>query len=406
MGHNGTTLGSPMTESAHEEPAAPRRARSPYPRRKVFLARLWAPPDPDLVDAGQRGEWLVAGIRLLVVIGLLYVPLARYAKAPETEGITLVLWLGVAALAEALIVYSAVMRSWGRRWIGFLSGLVDVTLVSLALWVSLRLGNPLGATNDLVIFPVYFLVIGATSLRYDWRVCVITGSAAVLQYLGLVLYAVWQWDLDDPALGGAYAYAFGWPHQAVRLVLLTMATVLATTLVVRAYQQRKLSTRDRLTLLANRGFFDDSLRRIGAVAARSGEPVAVAMIDVDHFKQFNDTYGHAAGDSALREVARVLGGSFRTTDLVARYGGEEFVGLFPGMRLPDAQRRMEEMRATIAALPVPVDVKGQTATVTVSIGGAVWPNDGVSLEEAVTIADRRLYVAKRTGRDRVVTSDE
>ncbi len=372
------------------------------PSWRESWAHLWATPDPDLVDAGFRGEWLVASIRLLIVLAMLYVPLDHFLQSPMEHGRQIVMWVAVAALAEALVIYSAVLRSWGRSWIGFLSGFVDGSLVTLCLWIFIRLDRPLAATNDLVIFPVYFLAIGATALRYDWRICILTGLSVCLEYLGLVSYAVWQWDLDDPS--GRLSGSFGWTPQIGRLALLGVATALATALVVRAREQRRLSTRDRLTDLANRGFFDDNLSRLGAIASRSGEPVGVVMIDIDHFKRFNDTYGHLAGDAALRVVAKTLAEFFRTTDLVARYGGEEFAGLFPGMNLFHAQRRMEGLRAEIERLPVPIDNAGNTGRVTISLGVSVWPDDGATLVEALSIADLRLYQAKRTGRNRVVTT--
>ena len=367
------------------------------------LSKLWTPPDPDLVDAGLRGEWMIAGIRLLIVLVIMALPLHQFLRSPTEQGGQVVLWVAVAALAEALVIYSAVMRSWGRGWIGFFSGVLDISLVTLSLWIFLRLDRPLDAVNDLVIFPVYLLAIGATSLRYDWRISILAGTTAIVQYAVLVQYAVWGWDLDDSTLQPVLSQEFSWALQGGRLVLLAMATALATALIVRAQEQRSLSNRDRLTNLANRGFFDESLARIGALASRSGEPVAVAMIDVDHFKRFNDTYGHLAGDVALCRVAGTLGESFRTTDLVARYGGEEFAGLFPGMNLEDATRRMEQLRQTIESTPIKID-SSRTASVTVSVGIAVWPQDGVNLSEALALADLRLYQAKNTGRNRVVTS--
>jgi diguanylate cyclase (GGDEF)-like protein len=366
--------------------------KSGSPRWSELLKSVWKAPDPDLVDAGLRGEWLVAGIRLLIVILFLYIPLSQYFTTAD-EGRVIVLWVGIAALAEALVVYSAVMRSWGRGWIGFFSGILDVTLVTLSLWIYVRLGAPELAVGDLVIFPVYFLALGATSLRYDWRICVLTGVTALAEYLGLVLVLAQLWDVE-----------VSWGAQAGRLLTLALATVLAMTLVIRALEQRSLSNRDRLTALANRGFFDESMMRIGALAARSGEPVAVAMIDVDHFKKFNDTYGHLAGDEALRIVARVLSTSFRTTDLLARYGGEEFAGLFPGLKGEDAGRRLEALRDTIGRTAVPIDHRGGSTRVTISIGVAVWPHDGVNLKEALAVADLRLYQAKQAGRNRLVMS--
>ncbi len=383
-------------------PGSSPRSADPQPSWRESWQRLWTSPDPDLVDAGFRGEWLVASVRLLLILGMLSVPLDQFLQSPMERGRQVVMWVAAAALAEALVIYSAVMRSWGRTWIGFMSGIVDVSLVTICLWIFLRLDRPLSATNDLVIFPVYLLAIGATALRYDWRICILTGIAAFLEYLGLVSYAVWQWDLTDPSR--PLSDDFSWTLQIGRLALLGVSTVLATSLVVRAREQRRLSTRDRLTDLANRGFFDDNLSRLGALASRSGEPVGVVMIDIDHFKRFNDSHGHLAGDAALRVVAKILADSFRTTDMIARYGGEEFAGLFPGMNMSYAKRRMEELRVKIEKLPVPIDGAGGTSHVTVSMGVAVWPDDGASLVEALSIADLRLYQAKRSGRNCVVTA--
>ncbi|MEM8961082.1 MAG: GGDEF domain-containing protein [Acidobacteriota bacterium] len=360
------------------------------------LDRIWTPPDPELVDAGLRGEIMIAGIRLLIIVSLLYIPFQLYFEDGSDENIRAILWVSAAALAEALVVYAAVMRSWGRGWIGFFSGVLDVSLVTLTLALFVKLGNPLGATNDLVIFPAYFLAIGATSLRYDWRICALTGAAAVTQYFLLLEYAI--------LVGGLASADVQWGLQVVRMALLVIATGLAITIVDRAREQRRLSTSDRLTGLANRGVFDDSLQRLGALAARSGEPVTVVMMDIDHFKRFNDSYGHLAGDEALRSVARVLEGSFRSTDLLARYGGEEFAGIFPGMDADNAWRRMEQLRARVARAPVSIG-KGKSTQVTVSIGVAVWPMDAKTLIDTVAEADRRLYQAKRDGRNRVVASD-
>ncbi|MEO1085740.1 MAG: GGDEF domain-containing protein, partial [Acidobacteriota bacterium] len=266
------------------------------------LKRLWRPPDPDLADAGQRGEWLIAGVRVLIVLLILYEPLRWALQSPLEQNRRLVVWGAVAALAEALVIYAAVQRSWLRGWIGFFSGLLDVSLVTLALMMFLRLGLPLEAISDSVIFSVYLLAIASTSLRYDWRISLLVGLMAIFQYGALVQYVVWQWDLTNADVQ-PLALQFDWVTQLGRIMLLAMATGLATALIVRAQEQRRLSNRDRLTNLANRGFFDESMARLGALASRSGEPVTVAMIDVDHFKRFNDTHGHQAGDEALRAVS-------------------------------------------------------------------------------------------------------
>jgi two-component system cell cycle response regulator len=341
---------------------------------------------------------MVAGIRLLTCVILLYFPLRYFFSTPELRSERAwVVWVALGLLAEALVVYSAVKRSWGRGWIGFFSGILDVTLVSVTLGLFLR-DTPPKVVSDLLIFPIYLLAIGATSLRYDWRICVLTGMAAIGQYLSLVLYVLWLGDSTS------WVEEILWAEQGGRLLLLAAATALSMMLVLRALEQRSLSNHDRLTMLANRGFFDESLMRIGALAARSGESVAVAMIDIDHFKRFNDTYGHMVGDEVLRTVGRILATTFRNTDLLARYGGEEFTGLFPGLTIESAALRLSDLRATIASTPVATDGRGGTTRVTVSIGVATWPTDGVNLKETLAIADLRLYQAKQNGRNRVVAS--
>ena len=398
--------GTPRPERGRSAPSAakalnqPRDPNEDRPGGPSWWRRVWTPPDPDLVDAGLRGEWLIAGIRLLIVLLILYVPLSQYFNqdfgTPEEERLRFGVWVGVAALAEAFLVYVAVRRSWGRSWIGFFSGLVDVSLVTASLLIYVRIGQPVTAVTDTLLFPLYLIAIGATSLRYDWRICILTGICAIFEYLSILVYVVWLWDL------GLEQSLLDWTVQGGRLMLLMMATLLASTVVVRAREQRRLSTRDRLTDLANRGFFDDSLAQLEAIATRSGDPVGVVMIDVDHFKKFNDTYGHLAGDEALRVVAATLSDSFRNTDLIARYGGEEFAGLFPGMQMGDALNRLDAMRRKIERLQIETGTSYGKVRVTVSMGVAVWPGDGVNLAETLSIADTRLYRAKQTGRNRVV----
>jgi len=126
------------------------------------------------------------------------------------------------------------------------------------------------------------------------------------------------------------------------------------------------------------------------------------MVDVDHFKQFNDIYGHATGDRALRYVARVLQRAVRRSDLVARYGGEEFVVVLRETDAVEALARVHQIRRAVEAEPLPVARAAGTAKVTVSIGLASWPADGRTAGELLQLADQRLFQAKHAGRNRVV----
>ena len=167
-----------------------------------------------------------------------------------------------------------------------------------------------------------------------------------------------------------------------------------------------LSATDGLTGLANRRHFDEILDSEWARAARSGQPLVVIMIDVDHFKKFNDCYGHQAGDACLKSVARILmAGSRRASDLAARYGGEEFAIVLPNTDADVAWRIAEAMRLSIEMLAMPH--QGAAAgKVTISAGVAVQAccasGDTGGL---VRVADEALYRAKHGGRNRVVMSE-
>lgn len=167
---------------------------------------------------------------------------------------------------------------------------------------------------------------------------------------------------------------------------------------------QQLSECDGLTGIANRRKFDAVWDAEWKRAARQGLPLAVAMIDVDHFKAYNDHYGHQAGDDCLRQVAQTLAATVqRANDLVARYGGEEFVVVLPGVTAPDALHVAQKLGAAVAACQTPHAYSSAAAVVTVSIGVA-WgvPEPGASPHDLIAAADASLYQAKRVGRNQVV----
>ncbi len=361
------------------------------PAEPSLWRRVWTRPEPEISDAAFSGELLIAGVRLLIVLILVYIPANEYIRSPLDRDPRALLAIAGGGLLGALMIYSATRRNWGRSWMGFASSLLDVSLVSGLLCLFVLLGRPQEATSDLVIFPLYFLAIGATSLRYDARICLVTGLLCLLQYVGLALWA------EALAAG-----IFRWGDQLWRIVQLAGATLLAATIVVRARELRLLSTRDRFTGLLNRAVFNEQLEREVAVARREDARFAVAMLDIDWFKRFNDTFGHAGGDEALRLVAETLRSSCRESDVVARYGGEEFALILPGVRSSRAQDLLERFRRTVAATPIHLSGRARPVSLTVSIGVASWPEDGMTAAEILACADRRLYQAKESGRDQVV----
>jgi diguanylate cyclase (GGDEF)-like protein len=161
----------------------------------------------------------------------------------------------------------------------------------------------------------------------------------------------------------------------------------------------EMARRDGLTGLWNRAEFNASLDRLCRKAQEHGRPLCVVMSDVDHFKRFNDTYGHQAGDHVLREVSRLWKASLPDSAVVARYGGEEFIAILPEANGPRARELAESLRAELQAFPLTFE--GQELHVTASFGIAELAQPATDPTEVVRLADEALYVAKKSGRNRV-----
>jgi diguanylate cyclase (GGDEF)-like protein/PAS domain S-box-containing protein len=167
---------------------------------------------------------------------------------------------------------------------------------------------------------------------------------------------------------------------------------------------RVQSVKDPLTGLYNRRYLEETLDREVRRAARSEQPLGILMLDLDHFKKFNDTYGHDAGDAVLREAAAFLTRSIRIEDTVCRFGGEEFVIILPTASLEAASMRAERIRSKLQEVTV-LHQGRSLGRITVSVGVAAFPVHGLSPKDLLAAADAALYRAKRDGRDRVVTAD-
>lgn len=159
--------------------------------------------------------------------------------------------------------------------------------------------------------------------------------------------------------------------------------------------------RDPLTGLFNRRYLDETLPRELARADRSGQTLGVFAIDVDHFKRFNDTFGHDAGDLVLRELGALLRASFRSSDICARLGGEEFVVVLPDTNREKLTGRAGMLRNAVRSLAL-VHHELPLGSVTISIGIALFPDSGRDAEKLLSAADAALYQAKNAGRDRAV----
>jgi diguanylate cyclase len=167
---------------------------------------------------------------------------------------------------------------------------------------------------------------------------------------------------------------------------------------------RREATTDGLTGIANRRFFDMTLQTVSGEAMNSGDDLSLLLVDIDHFKKINDTWGHATGDEVIQLVANTLTASVRGSDCAARYGGEEFAVILPGTSISAAMAVGENIRTALERrLFVPANAQEAVGSVTASIGVASY-DPGEALAHWVQRADAALYEAKKSGRNRVVSA--
>jgi diguanylate cyclase (GGDEF)-like protein len=188
-------------------------------------------------------------------------------------------------------------------------------------------------------------------------------------------------------------------QQIARAMADSMALAMAN-LKLRIYL-REQSIRDSLTGLFNRRYLDETLEREFKRAARMQRTVGIIMLDLDHFKGFNDTFGHEAGDILLQKLGEFLKQHLRGGDIACRYGGEEFVLILPEVSLEHVQRRAEQIREEVKNLNIQYNDTALTAP-TLSLGIAMFPEHGETSQQVLSAADTALYTAKGNGRDRVV----
>jgi two-component system cell cycle response regulator len=369
--------------------------------------QFWARPEQYLLDAGKDGELLIAKIRVALTSILLLVPLADIVTAAREgrEQHFIGLLVTASACLLSIGIYFLVVSDRRQRWLPLATSLFDVSFITLTLVLYGLLVGPVVLLNNRLSFDTYFLALGGTCLRYDKRVALIAGLAAIAQWIASVVFVLYHFGGAALATDEFYG-RFAWSDAISRVVLLATATALNIFIVSGIQHQRKLSTADALTGAYNRRFLDDFLRNELARAVRHKGPLALAMIDVDHFKEFNDEHGHGAGDRALRQVAQTLDLAVRRTDLVARYGGEEFVVILPDSTGAQAVAKMNAIREAIEAEPLMLawkEGRSAPARLTVSIGVASWVDGrGQSAAELIAEADTRMYEAKKAGRNRVV----
>jgi diguanylate cyclase (GGDEF)-like protein len=329
--------------------------------------------------------------------------------------------LAISAAVQLTVLGGVPLRDVALGWLG----LVIPACLALALASCGRLYERLYLPAARFLLPVIATVaaFGVADRHIGGQpepFCFLTTFSIAIFFLGGQLFreALLVNTFMVGALGLALAHA-GWP--AADVVYYTTELVITSTVgafvyhgverqLRRSFLERgllgEMVARDGLTGLKNRGAFDDDYARMWQQAIRDRRSLALLLIDVDHFKAYNDRYGHQAGDQALRRVAYVVQGfARRPLDIAARYGGEEFLLALYDLGAEHVREIAEQLRETVQGLGIRHD-DSPAGVVTASIGVAiVSPRVGRSSDGAVQLADEALYAAKRGGRNGIRVVD-
>jgi diguanylate cyclase (GGDEF)-like protein len=357
--------------------------------------------DESLTNAGRDGEIVVAKFRLAVTGVMCLLPVFVAVGSGSYDYVLSGVVPAAAAFAASVVILRRLEAAQRPRHLSLVTSILDVTLVSMGMFWMLVQGHPVAATNSHVSFLAYFLALGATCVRWDTRASTLATVLALVQYSVIV---VWSWSAL-PAVPGEDSLThgqFSWGVQIGRLVMLALFGLMCAMTIRRSRLLRTSSISDALTGLMNRRYLEERLEEQLLLAERTRAPLCVALLDVDHFKRVNDEYGHDAGDAALVAIARRLHRALRRTDFVARWGGEEFAIVMPGSSRRNAFRKLDAIRAHMAAAALDLP-RGISLEATLSGGVASYPEDGLTLRELILAADLRLLEAKRTGRNKIAT---
>lgn len=245
---------------------------------------------------------------------------------------------------------------------------------------------------------------GVQKPRLTGRWVVIIGSSMLLvtfivRTIFMVLESNWESHYKVPDHIQAATYFSGLAvllANSIGFVLMQMEHAIS--------QQHSLAIHDQLTGLYNRLELLDMLVRSGAQSRRSGKPLAMLMLDIDHFKRVNDQHGHLVGDEVLRQVAQRAQERLRRSDVLARYGGEEFLALLPDTDVAGAIVVAEAIRRGIEALPIVVGGTPIPLTISIGVHAGVFGDNPDASDAMIAASDRALYQAKEQGRNRVVAA--
>ena len=394
-----------MTETA---PPPKRRSR----RRLLDHRRLWLTIPEDLQRDYRRDRQRDAarGFRhrsVLILALYLLISTGIYLQLPDPDRVTWLIWYGWVGVIVGVVALIARNPRW-TRWFPWYAGVGSALAMAVSIAVAGIVEHPQTAdlTQTAIIYAVVIIysLVGLSLLNASlaawsggllgWMLCELAGGQLRWEivthtYVGMSL------------LGMAIAYLMEMSYRKMYLQASLLRQAYRDT---QQYAEKitNLSKTDALTGLSNRRHLEEFLPRIWQMARREGQPVTALMIDVDHFKSYNDYYGHLQGDRCLRQVAGLIACyAKRAGDIAVRYGGEEFLLVLTGTNQEGAGRLANDLRKEVVNLSIPSHAPG--AVVTISIGISVkMPQHGVEPEHLFQHADSALYQAKEQGRNRVV----
>lgn len=358
-----------------------------------------------LVHVGRTADraalriWAAA--QLLKGLGIAAIIAKSVIAHPWSFGGNLLYMTGHFVELAAFLSYAGL----GQRMRGALlvfAGLMAAYLAGIAAGAKAAHMAGLFSSSLFVLYCLSALALSASRRRRSSAQIMLVASNVLIGLTALVRAGLaWSsqgWDPQSAALANQAMFVLGY--------VFSLCDGFCFLLLVKEDSDRSLlrmATTDLLTGIANRAHFLDLAEDRRRLSLRSGQPIAVIMMDVDHFKQVNDVFGHAAGDEVLRRVGSVLREQLRDVDVYGRLGGEEFAVVLPGTSLAAALPVAERLRAALA--DVVVATANGEARITVSMGLADLGGDR-RLEQAMSEADQRLYRAKAEGRNRVVAASE
>lgn len=329
-------------------------------------------------DAARQRRQVMLAMILMTLVGGLFFAVANFQR-----GLTQVALLQLVFVVYSLIFFPIIRRTPRlHAW----------SLIYLLPWIGLMvvvLANPQSTTMAFIwplLLPlVYYFLLGRR-------------AGLLLSLFGLSTAAL------------VAGLRFGLPQSAESLVYAGNFIVagIGVTVLAHVYERarelaerdlHRLAVTDPLTGLANRSLLNQTYARLRAIADRQHSPLSLLVMDLDHFKQINDRYGHEAGDQVLVEFARFIDKRLRESDFICRTGGEEFLVLLPGSDLNRATGVAEHIRRQLEESPIAY--QNHSIPLTLSIGVAGYGDDGRELEDLIRAADQRLYQGKQQGRNRV-----